>query len=210
MTNFYYIIKRLFDLCISGVFFTVLSPVYIIVALAIFRQDGHSPLYSHIRIGKDKKPFRFYKFRSMIVNADEVLFKNKDLYNKMRSGVNKVEDDPRITKVGHFIRKYSLDELPQILNVLKGEMSFIGPRALRPDEFEGYEKQSDENARKLSVMTSVKPGITGLWQVSGRSNIDFETRMNMECDYAKNLSPWLDLKILIKTPLAVLKGEGAY
>jgi len=146
----------------------------------------------------------------MVVNADEILFKDKELYEKMRSGNNKVEKDPRVTPYGRFIRKYSIDEFPQMLNVLLGDMSVIGPRALRPDEFALYENKSQENARKLEIMTSVRPGITGYWQVGGRSNIDFDTRMDMDCFYANKKSILFDVQIALKTPYAMIKGEGAY
>lgn len=198
------------DITISIVFIIIMSPVIVIVSFLIWIQDWHSPFYSHMRIGKSKKQFRLYKFRSMIVNADDVLFNDPKLLKKMRSGTNKAEDDPRITKIGKFIRKYSIDEFPQIINVLKGDMSFVGPRALRPDEYQGYENKSQKNKDRLKKLVKVKPGITGYWQVNGRSKIDFDTRMDMECYYADNMSFWLDMLIILKTPFAVLKAEGAY
>src|SRR3989344_8329616 len=204
------LINRIVDLTLSIVFLIVFSPVFIVTAVAIWAYDGHFPLYHHKRVGLNGKKFEFWKFRSMVVNADDILFKNKELYKKMRSGKNKVEDDPRITPIGKFIRKYSIDEFPQVLNVLHGDMSFIGPRALRPDEFDEYKKRSRENEAKLKTMITVKPGITGLWQVSGRSDINFDQRIDLECSYAKKKSILLDIVILFKTPFAVIKGEGAY
>lgn len=206
----YDILKRLIDLIIAVIFVIVFSPAFIITAVAIWIYDRHFPLYHHKRIGQNGKTFEFWKFRSMVINADEILFKNKELYKKMRSGNNKVEDDPRITPIGKFIRKYSIDEFPQVINVFLGDMSFVGPRALRPDEFDEYKNRSNENAKKLETMITVKPGITGLWQVSGRSKIDFDRRINLDCDYARRKSILLDFAILFKTPFAVIKGEGAY
>ncbi len=202
--------KRILDIILASGFIVVFSPVYIITAIAIFVSDFHSPIYSQIRIGKDKKPFKFYKFRSMVINADEILFNNKELLEQIRSGTNKIKDDPRITKVGKFIRKYSIDEFPQMFNVLKGDMSFIGPRALRPDEFEKYEQKGDKQKAKLEKLVSVRPGITGYWQVNGRSNIDFDKRMDMVSYYVDNLSFKFDVEILLKTPKAVIAGDGAY
>jgi lipopolysaccharide/colanic/teichoic acid biosynthesis glycosyltransferase len=146
----------------------------------------------------------------MVKNADKILYENKDLYNQMRSGVNKVIDDPRVTPVGRFIRKYSIDELPQIINVLKGEMSLVGPRALRPDELAKYERENPESRVFMDKIMSVSPGITGFWQVSGRSKISFDKRIKMEAEYSSKRSLFLDILIIVKTPLAVLKAEGAY
>ena len=144
------------------------------------------------------------------MNADEIMKQNADLYNQLRSGTNKVKDDPRITKVGKFIRKYSIDEFAQMFNVLFGQMSIIGPRPLRPDEYQLACDVSQEQKQKLQQIITAKPGITGLWQVSGRSNITFDKRLDLEVNYAKSRSLLLDLQIAIKTPLAILKGEGAY
>lgn len=188
----------------------VFSPIYIVTAIIIWLQDNHTPFYFQKRIGYNGKVFNFYKFRSMIVNADDILFKDPELYKQMRSGNNKIINDPRITKFGRFIRKYSIDEFPQMLNVIKGDMSVVGPRALRPDEFELYKSKSEENAKKLEIITSVMPGITGYWQVFGRSNISFDQRIDMDCHYAQNQSLAFDLLLLFKTPLAIIKGEGAY
>jgi len=200
--------KRLMDIIVSVFFLTVFSPIYIAVILAIFIQDGGCPVYIQRRVGKVRKNFDFIKFRSMVKNADDVLFSNEELYKKMRSGTHKVKDDPRITKVGKFIRKYSIDELPQFVNVLRGEMSFVGPRALRPDELAKFEKEHPEMKGFLKDVFKVKPGITGLWQVSGRSSINFVARMKMDAFYANNPSILRDFSIILKTPIAVLKGEG--
>lgn len=202
--------KRIIDIVGSIVFMIVFSPVYIITAILIWNQDKHSPFYTQIRVGKNQKHFITYKFRSMVVNADQILFNDKKLYEQMRSGNNKVKEDPRITKLGHFIRKYSIDEFLQMFNVLKGEMSIVGPRPLRPDEYELSAKKSENYKQKLALITTVKPGLTGLWQVSGRSNIDFDHRLILECEYAKKKSLLMDIIIMLKTPYTMLKGEGAY
>lgn len=206
----YNFLKRLMDLVLSIIFLVVFSPVFLVTWIAIWAYDKHFPLYHHKRVGLNGKAFEFWKFRSMVINADDILFKNKELYKKMRSGNNKMEDDPRVTPIGKFIRKYSIDEFPQVINVILGDMSFVGPRALRPDEFDEYKNRNSENAKKLAVMITVKPGITGLWQVSGRSKINFDQRIDLECEYAKKKSIFIDLMILFKTPFAVIKGEGAY
>ncbi len=204
------LVNRTIDLVLATIFLIVFSPVFVFTAIAVWAYDGNFPFYHHKRVGLNGKLFEFWKFRSMVVNADDILFKNKELYKKMRSGNNKVEDDPRVTPIGKFIRKYSIDEFPQVFNVLLSDMSFIGPRALRPDEFDEYKGRNKENEKKLNIMITVKPGITGLWQVSGRSNINFDQRIDLECSYAKKKSILLDIVILLKTPFAVLKGEGAY
>jgi exopolysaccharide production protein ExoY len=210
MQNSYNKLKRLMDVVMATTFIVVFSPVYIVTAFLIWKEDHHSPIYSHKRVGKNKKMFDFYKFRSMVINADEMMQTNKEIYEQVRSGNNKIKVDPRITKIGKFIRKYSIDEFPQMYNVLKGEMSFIGPRALRPDEFAMYEEKDIKNKAKMEIISTVNPGITGYWQVNGRSDIDFDSRMNMDVFYAKNYSLKLDLKILLWTPLAVLQAKGSY
>lgn len=203
-------IKRLIDLAFAITFIIVFSPVYILAALIIWFQDKHTPFYFQKRVGYSGEHFDFYKFRSMIMDADDLLFKDPELYKQIRSGNNKIVNDPRVTKFGRFIRKYSIDEFPQMLNVIKGDMSVVGPRALRPDEFELYRSKSEENAKKLEKITSVKPGITGYWQVHGRSNISFDQRIDMDCYYADHQSILFDLTLLLRTPLAIVKGEGAY
>ncbi len=204
---YYNVLKRILDLILFIFFILLTWPIFLIVGFLIWKEDKHNPIYTQIRVGKDKKHFKIYKFRSMVVNADEILFNNPELYKQARSGKNKIKNDPRVTKIGRFIRKSSIDEFPQAFNVLNGDMSFIGPRALRPDEYELYEKKSDENKKKLEILTTAKPGISGYWQTSGRSNIDFDKRIDMECYYAKQRSFLFDLKLVFKTPFALLKGE---
>lgn len=210
MSKTYWVLKRYMDIFLAVSFIIIFSPVYIITALVIYLQDHGNPIYKQNRVGYKTKHFPFYKFRSMVINADEILFNDPKLYKQARSGEHKIKNDPRITKFGRFIRKTSIDEFPQMFNVIKGDMSFIGPRALRPDEYDMYKKQNESNSKKLKKLVSVKPGITGYWQVSGRSNVSFDDRINMDCYYADNASFKFDLEIMIKTPLAVIKGDGAY
>jgi len=204
------VIKRIVDIVISlcALFFGL--PIFIITAIAI-KLDSECPVfYFQDRVGKDENLFKFWKFRSMVVNADEILFKNKEMYNQMRSGAHKVKNDPRITKVGKFIRRTSIDELPQFWNILKGDMSFVGPRAYRPDEIKIYREEKREGYILFPEVFSVKPGLTGAWQVSGRSTLTFLQRVEMDAYYAKNWSLLDDLIIILKTPFAVIQGNGAY
>lgn len=165
------------------------------------------------RVGKNGKKFRALKFRSMIVNAHNSLHsdpKYKQLLDDYKNGSYKSPvNDPRITKVGRFIRKYSIDELPQLFNVLRGEMSIVGPRPCYPDELEEQQKRYPETKEYITDMLTVRPGITGYWQVSGRSKILNEKRLEMDAHYARNLSFIMDLNILLRTPWAMLSGKDA-
>ncbi|MBE0963579.1 sugar transferase, partial [Escherichia coli] len=170
------------------------------------KKDGGPAIYSHERIGKGGKIFKCLKFRSMVTNSKEVLedLLSKDIQAKQEwEATFKLKNDPRITKIGHFLRRTSLDELPQLFNVLKGEMSLVGPRPIITAELEKY---NDEVAYYLLS----KPGMTGLWQVSGRSDVDYETRVYLDTWYVKNWSMWNDIAILFKTIGVVLKKDGAY
>lgn len=206
---FYSPVKRIFDILISLVAFVFFWPIFLLIAILIKLEDGHEVIYFHDRVGKNGKIFRLYKFRSMVKNADEILQENPELYQQMRSGTHKVVDDPRITKIGRLLRKYSLDELPQFWNVAWGEMSFIGPRAIQPDELEKYRREHPENGASLKWILSVKPGITGLWQVTARSTVSFDERISIEAEYAKKRSLLLDFWIIVRTPLAVVQAKGA-
>lgn len=194
-------LRRIFDLSGSLFLLVILSPLFFLITLLI-RLDSPGPaIYRQIRCGVNGRKFTFNKFRSMVERAEE---KQEDLaaYNLMNGPVFKMRNDPRITRVGRFLRKTSLDELPQLINVLKGDMSFVGPRPPIPEEvgkYEGWQR------RRLSM----KPGITGLWQVSGRNQIDFDEWMKLDLEYIDNWSLWLDLKILLKTIPVVLMGKGA-
>jgi len=194
-------LRRFFDLVGSLSLLVILSPLFCLITLLI-RLDSPGPvIYRQIRSGVNGRKFAFYKFRSMVERAEE---RQEALaaYNLMNGPVFKMRNDPRITRVGRFLRKTSLDELPQLINVLKGDMSFVGPRPPIPEEVEKYEGWQ---RRRLSM----KPGITGLWQVSGRNQIDFDQWMKLDLEYIDNWSLWLDFKIILKTIPVVLMGKGA-
>ena len=194
-------IKRLMDILISGLLLIILSPLFLIIAILIKITSKGSIFYKWNVIGLNKKPFKSWKFRTMIPNADEMK-SDLRIYNIMKGPVFKLKYDPRITKVGRFLRKFSLDELPQLWSVLKGDMSLVGPRPAGPDELERYESW---HRRKLSI----KPGITCLWQISGRNEIkDFDEWVRLDFEYIENWSLPLDLKILLKTIPAVFRGTG--
>ena len=198
--------KRLIDICGALVGIAILLPLTAIVAIINFVNKENGPLfYSQKRIGKNGKYFKMYKFRSMVVGADEILKKlleeNEDLRKEFEE-TRKLQDDPRITKVGKFLRKTSLDEFPQFINVLKGEMSLVGPRAVIDGEIEKFGEHKEE-------VLSVKPGITGYWAANGRSNTSYDERVEMETYYANNISILLDIQILFKTVISVIKKEGA-
>ncbi|MDB5054939.1 MAG: exopolysaccharide biosynthesis polyprenyl glycosylphosphotransferase [Bacilli bacterium] len=196
------IVKRFFDMLASVTALIIISPVILITVVAI-KLDSKGPvLYRQKRLGKNGKFFNMLKFRSMHINSDELLEELKK-HNEMDGFAFKMKNDPRITKIGRLIRKYSIDELPQLLNVIKGDMSLVGPRPPLPTEVELYE---DYEWRRLEVL----PGLTGLWQVSGRSNLSFQQWMNLDIYYIENWSLALDFKIILKTVPVVLKGEGAY
>ena len=198
----YLFIKRAFDIVSSGFALVILSPVLLITAIAIKLEDGGPVFFSAKRYGKDMSTFHMHKFRSMIPNAEA---KIKELLkdNEMTGHTFKIKDDPRITKVGHFIRKYSIDELPQLWNIFVGDMSVVGPRpiiTLHMDTCDDYDKQ-----RWL-----VRPGLTCYWQVSGRADIKWEQWIEMDLDYIENMSIWEDVKLILKTFPVVFKADGAY
>ncbi|MBI5058520.1 sugar transferase [candidate division KSB1 bacterium] len=197
------LVKRLIDLAVSLVLLVLLAPLLAVVAMLIKFGDGGPVFYTWKVVGQNKKNFTGYKFRTMVVNAD--LLKEKLLaQNEMKGIAFKMSKDPRITRVGHFLRKFSLDELPQLWSVLKGDMSVVGPRPPLETELKRFESW---HRRKLSV----KPGLTCLWQVSGRSTItDFDEWVRLDLAYIDNWSLWLDFKILLKTIPVVLTGRGAH
>ena len=202
--RFYFVLKRILDVIFSILGCILLIPVYLIIRICYLLSGDRFPIvYKHTRIGLDGKPFELYKFRSMIHNADAVLedvLKDKDL-NKEWQENQKLENDPRITKVGRFIRKTSIDEMPQFINVLKGEMSVIGPRPLVPDEL------VSKNGIKL--YERVKPGITGWWACNGRSNMSYEERLEHEYYYVRNCSLSLDILCVLRTIYVVIFEKGA-
>ena len=195
-------IKRAMDLLLASAGILLLSPLFALIALLI-KLDSRGPvLFRQKRIGKNGAPFMMYKFRSMVHDA-EAQKKRLKKHNEMDGPVFKIKQDPRVTRVGAFLRKYSLDELPQLFNVVAGQMSLIGPRPPLPEEVAKY---SDHHWRRLDV----RPGMTGLWQVSGRNNLSFEEWIRLDIEYIERWSFGLELKILLKTIPVVLKGKGAY
>jgi len=188
-------------------------PICIIVLIAI-RLDSKGPLLADVpmRVGQYGKQFRMYKFRSMIMNAHNLLREDPQfaqLYAEYKKNSFKLNHDPRVTRVGRIIRKYSLDELPQLINVLRGEMSMIGPRAYLQDELDHQSAIYPDTKEKIDLVLNVKPGITGLWQVSGRSDVNFDRRIVIDEKYARKVTFLQDVSIIAKTPLAMLTGRGA-
>jgi len=209
----YNFIKRILDIILASILLTVFSPIILITAVAI-KKDSKGPVFADtpMRVGRGGSEFRMYKFRSMVENAHEVLTNDphyKKLYEEYKKSGYKLKNDPRITHVGKFIRKYSIDEIPQFLNVLRGDMSIVGPRAYYPDELREQQKKYPHTKNAVKVVLSVKPGITGVWQVSGRSEINFDKRIQLDAIYAKKRSILFDFMIVLKTPLAMLSGKGA-
>ena len=208
--------KRVFDFIASFFLILLTFPIIILVGLAVKIESPKGPIFADApnRVGKNKKEFFLYKFRSMIPGAHELIRKPEfgNLFQEYKKNNYKLEEDFRVTKVGNFIRKFSLDELPQLVNVLKGDMSLVGPRpyfAYELNEFLIY-SPTLKAKNEVELISMIKPGITGLWQVSGRSNVSFEQRVRIDADYARNISFWLDLKILLKTPFVALFGKGAF
>lgn len=197
------LVKRIFDLIASGIILILLSPLFIITAIAIYLEDPGPIFYSQTRVGRDGRHFRFFKFRSMIVGADKMKQQLTEQNESEDGVIFKMKDDPRVTKIGKFIRKFSIDELPQLFNVLIGDMSLVGPRPALPKEVALY---TLEQRKRLHAL----PGITGIWQVSGRSDIPFTGQVQLDLDYIQSTSLLGDIIILLKTIPAVLAGKGAY
>lgn len=198
-----YLVKRALDICAAGLLLLLLAPLFVLVAAAIRLEDPGPVFFRQQRVGRWGSLFTMWKFRSMYTDAEQrkqALLAN----NEMAGGVLfKMKDDPRVTKVGRIIRKTSIDELPQLWNVLKGEMSLVGPRPPVPREVDQY---SLADRRRLEVI----PGITCIWQVSGRSDIPFKQQVELDVQYIQSQSIWTDIKILLKTVPALLLGTGAY
>jgi len=195
-------LKRLMDIVGSSVGLILLSPVFAITALLIRLEDGGPVFFASDRAGKWGRKFRMFKFRSMILNAEKM---KQDLLQQNETGgvIFKMKSDPRITRVGRVIRKLSIDELPQLYNVFKGDMSLVGPRPHPPKEVELY---TLTDRRRLEVI----PGLTCFWQVSGRSDVSFENQVGLDVQYIESQSLWGDIKLLLKTIPAVISGRGAY
>ncbi|MBL3536293.1 sugar transferase [Lactobacillus sp. GPR40-2] len=199
----YHVVKRVFDFVASLIGLILLSPVFLIVAIAIKLEDPKGPVfYSQTRLGRQQLPFKMYKFRSMIVNADKLLKKLAD-QNEVDGAMFKIKRDPRVTNVGRFIRKYSLDELPQLMNVLLGQMSLVGPRPPLPREVAEY---TEYDKQRLFV----KPGCTGLWQVTLRNEAEFSEMVQLDLTYIRQRGIWTDFTIIIKTVGVFFKPNEAY
>ncbi len=209
----YYFFKRTIDLFLSLVLLILFLPIILITAIAI-RLTSDGPVFADtpMRVGKGGKLFYPYKFRSMVANAHELLRtdpKFKQLFEQYKKSSYKLHEDPRVTPVGKFIRKHSIDEVPQFLNVLKGEMSIVGPRPYYPDELKEQQMKYPQTSKMVEEVLTVKPGITGFWQVTGRSEVNFDKRIEMDANYARKRSIWLDIQILAKSPWAMISGKGA-
>ena len=199
------IATRIRDLCFGLIALVQLSPVFLGVALVVYISSGRPIFFCQKRPGRHGKLFPMYKFRTMRKNAEGALKDSPELYRKYMENNCKIkaEEDPRITRVGRFLRRWSLDEIPQFLNVVKGDMSIVGPRPVLPEQLKEYSDDVEE-------FLSVKPGITGLWQVTGRSEIPYPERKYIDLAYIWNRSVYLDLKILLRTIKVVSAGTGAY
>ncbi|CBL02955.1 Sugar transferases involved in lipopolysaccharide synthesis [Faecalibacterium prausnitzii SL3/3] len=204
-TKSYLFIKRLFDFLASLAALILLSPLMLILAILVYLDDPGKVFYGHLRIGKNGKPFKVWKFRSMYMNADKMIDLLTPEQAKQYYTEFKIDNDPRITKIGNFLRKTSLDELPQLFNVLCNDMSLVGPRPLIESEIQTY------YADMYDTLLAVKPGVTGYWQAYARNNATYQSgeRQKMEMYYVHNASLWLDIKILFKTIGSVLKKQGA-
>ena len=198
----YEVIKRIIDIVASFTGLILLSPLILIVSMLIKLESKGEVIFKQKRVGLNGKEFYMYKFRSMVINAEE-LKEQLESQNEMSGPMFKIKDDPRITKVGKFIRKTSIDELPQLINVIKGDMSLVGPRPSLPKEVEKFEQWMMERLE-------VKPGLTCIWQISGRNNIDFEDWMKLDIKYVRERSFKLDMKLILKTVLVLLGDKNAY
>jgi undecaprenyl-phosphate galactose phosphotransferase len=198
-------LKRVFDMAGSFALLVALAPLLAYLAWRV-RETGGPAIFGHRRVGRYGRTFRCLKFRTMVPDAESVLARHLEGDPAARADWErdfKLKDDPRITPIGRFLRRTSLDELPQLWNVIKGEMSLVGPRPIIEDELRRYGDQVD-------YYLEVRPGITGLWQISGRNDTTYEDRVALDCWYVRNWSLWYDLVILVKTVRVVLRREGAY
>ena len=206
ISKLYSVSKRIIDIIFALFGIIICLPIFIVISVFYLQGESKGPiLFKQVRIGKNGEKFNIYKFRSMIVNAEEVLKSDEKLYQKYIKNNFKLEqdEDPRITNIGRLLRKTSLDELPQLINVLIGNMSLVGPRPVVLEELQEYGERKRE-------FLSVKPGITGYWAISGRSDVDYPERVDLELYYVYNQSLLLDIKIILKTGLMVVLKKGAY
>ena len=200
--HFQMTLKRIIDLVIASILLAFLAVPMTFVALAIKLDSPGPAFYPHTRVGHNGRPFRMFKFRSMVADADAIKEDMSDL-NEMDGPLFKVKQDPRMTRAGRLLRRFSLDELPQLFNVLRGDMSLVGPRPFIEAEMENHTSWQRTRATAM-------PGMTGLWQVSGRSDVDFDEIVELDQRYVTEWSLWLDARILLRTLPAVLGGKGAY
>ncbi|MFZ2025161.1 MAG: sugar transferase [Microgenomates group bacterium] len=212
-TMWYTVTKRLIDIVASILIIIVFSPIILVTSIAIFL-DTPGPILADTpnRVGKNGKLFKLFKFRSMVINAHQMLRSDPNmakLYEEYRHNSYKLVHDPRVTRVGRFIRKHSIDEIPQLFNVLKGDMSLVGPRPYYQDELREQQKKYPHTKQLVKVVLSAKPGVTGYWQVSGRSEVNFDKRIQMDADYVTKRSLLFDMLIILKSPLAMITGKGA-
>src|SRR3990167_7758541 len=211
--NYRFYLKRIVDIIGAIILLLFFSPLALLI-LFLIKIDSKGPILADVpeRIGAKGKKFKMYKFRSMIINAHYLLRTDprfKKLFDEYKRSSYKLKKDPRVTNIGKFIIRHSIDEIPQLINVLKGEMSLVGPRAYYPDELENQLSQYPHTKKLVNQVLSVKPGITGLWQVTGRSEINFDKRIMIDADYVKNISLWEDVKIIFLTPIVMVSGKGA-
>ena len=216
----YDVIKRLIDIFAAVFGIVIFCPLMIVIWVARKLEGATNVIFSQTRIGRNGKTFKFHKFSSMTTTTDEeeqeffIQLEKDDprLLEEYRRNNFKFKNgnDPRVTKVGKFIRRFSVDELPHFFNVIKGDMSLVGPRAYKPDELEYKLKEYPQTRKDVETLLKIKPGITGVWQVSGRSEVDFPKRAELDAGYARRSSLLEDLKIILKTPWAMIAGKGAY
>ncbi|KRL87464.1 sugar transferase [Ligilactobacillus apodemi] len=200
--KYYHFIKRVFDFCASLLGIIILSPLFLVIALLIKLEDRGPVFYKQKRVGKDQREFNMFKFRSMHVDADKRLAELKK-QNEVEGPMFKMKNDPRVTRIGHFIRKTSIDELPQLFNVLRGEMSLVGPRPPLPSEVKEY---TDYDMQRLLVV----PGCSGLWQATVRNSVGFHEMVQLDLEYIQKSSIWFDIKILFMTIKILFKPNSAY
>ena len=219
MTNIFigekycFYLKRIVDIIAAVILLIFFFPLALLISILI-KIDSKGPILADVpeRIGAKGKKFKMYKFRSMMINAHYLLRTDprfKKLFDEYKRSSYKLKKDPRVTNIGKFIRRHSIDEIPQLMNVIKGEMSLVGPRAYYPDELENQLSEYPHTKKLVNQVLSVKPGITGLWQVTGRSEINFDKRIMIDADYVKHMSLWNDLKIILLTPIVMVSGKGA-
>jgi len=201
------------DLVGSSLLIMLFLPICL-MTIVLITLTSKGPIFADTphRVGKNGTLFKMYKFRSMIVNAHHLLRndpKYRKLYQQYKNDSYKLKEDPRVTPIGKFIRKHSIDEIPQLINVIRGEMSLVGPRAYYADELADQQKKYPETKQLVAEVLSIRPGITGAWQVSGRSEVKFDKRIAIDAAYARKRSIWYDIIVLLKTPFAMISGKGA-